>query len=310
MILTKNSAMLIMFNPYYSNNKEAAELLITAMTNGQMPRILPSGILLIAMCSGYSLVKALTSSHPIKGFWFAGLYALYTLFLFTTGTRGFVLVSALVLIFSLYSIRRVIKFSKLILLLPIIPLGVATLVLIVLRNNMFSTLINRTLEWQKSGYYDSGIIGRWNQSTKAIHYIISTPFGIGVPRPLDLPSTIKSGMWDVHGVLAVGLLGGIPAIIFLLWFLFKLYMKYIKAAVTTDILACGAALFYVMCLTMFNFTSAFTSSENLLAFSLFAGYLLSNKIYLDTEVSTDIIESSAVGGEDSLCFGTQTIDNG
>lgn len=283
LIMTKNTSMLIMFNPYFNNNREMAEILTNAISNGEIPRILPSGILLITMCSGYCLVKAMTSTNIIKVVCYTGLYIICTLFLFTTGTRGFVLVSVLVLIFSLYSIRRVISLSRQIALLPIITLGVASLAITVLNNKLFSTLVSRTLEWQKSGYHDAGLLGRWHQSMNAINYIISTPVGIGVTRPLNLPSTIKAGMWDVHGFLTVGLLGGIPAIFFLLLFLFKLYQSYKETATETDVVACGAAVSYALTLTMLNFTSAFSSGENLLAFCLFAGYILSKRFESEIE---------------------------
>lgn len=46
---------------------------------------------------------------------------------------------------------------------------------------------------------------------------------------------------------------------------------------SADNVACGAALLYSLTLTLLNFTPAFSSSENILAFGIFAGCVLKSQ---------------------------------
>ncbi len=275
LILTKNTGALMAINPYYQE-RAAAGVLAMQLARGQMPRILPSGILLIAMCSGYTLVIALAGSGLRQRALYGALYLTFTLFMLSTGTRSYLVLSALVFAYALYSVRRIITAARRTLLIPVTAMGVALMAVFVLHSGMFSSLVERTLVLQKHGYYDPGMASRTAQSLEAIRIILGSPFGIGVRRPLSLIGA--SQMWDVHGVLTVGFLGGVPAIICLFWFLHRLYKSYRKKRAATDIISCGAALLYALALTMFNLTSAFTSGENLLAFNLFAGYVLSKPL--------------------------------
>lgn len=273
LIHTKNVKMLIAFNPYFQD-LDHVETLMYSLNKGAMPRVLPAGLILIAMSSGYSLVKALTSSSLKRTMWYAVLYVTSTLFLLSTGTRHFIAVSALVLVYALYRAIKLVGLAKRLFLVPAISVGVVLLTVFVLHSSLFGTLVKRSVDLQKHGYYDAGLHGRYQQSWNAVQLIFQYPFGIGAIRPTHLGRTERAGMWDVHGVLIVGFLGGIPAIICLFWFLIRLYKKYKFGSDAPHALACSAALLYAITLTMLNFTSAFSSGESLLGFGVFAGYVL------------------------------------
>lgn len=116
--------------------------------------------------------------------------------------------------YVLYSTRKIITFTKKIILLPLIPVLVGLLSMFVANSSIFSVLIERSLAWKKQGYFDAGLEGRFHQSIKALQIIFESPLGIGVARPVDIGQSLNAGMWDVHGVLVVGFLGGVPAVVF------------------------------------------------------------------------------------------------
>lgn len=84
LIYAKNIELIVAFNPYFKN-REAVQLLEYAFTEGRIPRILPIGILLITMCSGYTLVKTFTSSSAIKSIYYSFYMQLLFYFYFQQG---------------------------------------------------------------------------------------------------------------------------------------------------------------------------------------------------------------------------------
>lgn len=288
LIYTKNIKLLIVLNQYYQD-KDMAEVLGNSISKGIMPRVFSSGILLIAMCSSYTLIKCIASLYMRNVLLYGAFYLIITFYLFSTGTRGFVFISALILLYSIYLVWGVINLKNKILLIPVILIGIGIFYLFVINTGIFNPLFERFSTWQNKGYYDAGLEGRFQQSKKAVNIILESPFGIGVVRPLSLGKGIRAGMWDVHGILTVGFLGGLPAIVCLFWFLWRLYKKFLKNSASVEILACGTALLYALILTMLNFTPAFSSGENILAFSVFAGYVLSKDTVIN---SVDIYKNS------------------
>jgi hypothetical protein len=154
--------------------------------------------------------------------------------------------------------------------------------LFILQSKLGAQLLERSLTWQQQGYHDEGALVRLQDSMNALRLIIESPFGIGLTRPLNAGLGASAGMWDVHGILTVGLLGGLPAIICLFWLLFRLYLNYKRKSSSEDMFACGAALLFSLILTMINSSSAFTPAENMIAFGIFAGYVFSKKSDMGT----------------------------
>jgi len=292
LIYTQNNELLIAFNRYYQQIETAGQLQ-AAFNKGNIPRVLPSGTLLIAMCSGYALARSITSSRIFLAIRFAILYLVLTFFLLTTGTRGFVAGSLAVLCYTVYSVRKTVTISRKLILFFLLPAGLFLSATLVINNNIFSTLVERSVDFQQRGYYDAGLEYRFQQGLEALGVIADAPLGIGATRPLNLGGDVSDGMWDINSFLVIGFLGGIPAIICLFWFLIRLYKQYRKREVSVEILACGVALSYAMILTVFSLSFAFTIGENVIAFSLFAGYILRNRLRTSDGITAGTADQNA-----------------
>ena len=276
LILTKNIDAIIAFYPYYQE-EEAASVLVYNFNRGWGVRLIPSGIMLILMCSAYTLIKTLTCVSLRQTCYYGIVYVALLAFLISTGTRTFVIVSILVLIYSILSVRRLVPVHRLLIMLPLVLFGLSLVIYFVIQSSLGITFLERFSTLQQQEYHDKGALVRLQDSMNALRLILESPLGIGLTRPLSAGVGARTGMWDVHGVVTVGLLGGFLAIVCLFWFLCRLYLNYKRKSDSEDILACGAALLFSLIITMMNSSSAFTPAENLLAFGIFAGYVLSKK---------------------------------
>ncbi|PPD20522.1 MAG: hypothetical protein CTY23_08640 [Methylomonas sp.] len=283
LISTKNADLIIKFTPWYQNPVNA-ELLRTNFLANQMPRVFPNGTTAIAMLSGFSLVKALTAKKTKSILIYAALYGVFTLFLMSTGTRGFVFASVVTLSYALFAVRNQIKLSRkfaLMLMTPILGLG---LIYFILTSDLFGTLMARTEQLQAAKYQDAGFLSKIYQANVALRIIMENPFGIGLTRPIELEHHLRDSMWDTNSFLVMGFVGGLPAMISLIWFLISIYKKYRANLIKStgdnavDLIACSAALLYIFIMTAASFVFTFTTTEAIIQLCLFAGFVCKNRL--------------------------------
>lgn len=244
---------------------------------GFLARFFPAGYLFVQMSTGFLIGQLCSRSNLSKTFSviYAVLIVAMILLSLSTGSR-----SSIIIVFftGLTGSLMINKYRNKLINLAFRAAILAFLIIFLLFiTNIFSTLSERlSMEWDQAP--------RTVQNIEAIHEILFSPiFGIGSPyllKKIDYTGTgLLQSAHDVNGFISLALMGGIPAVIAYLYFVFRLVKRYflIKryspenlSHINGCILAVAVGLFS----TLINVTPVFGLLRGNVPLVIFTGLLI------------------------------------
>lgn len=247
--------------------------------SAKLLRILPNGAMMVQMCLIYLIVIALIKNNLKKLKYVLGVTIIvFVVFLLSLNMRSAIISLFIVLSIQIYyvlkkgslSVFKIWAYGMIILLCCVFLDVVAGLPII---ENLVDRFSQDIFSYEL----------RMNDNLGALLEIIRSPIiGLGkITIGMEVRQLgLNSLGYDVHSILSVGLLGGIPLLIFVTIFLIKLFSIIIHFMQVDDVqnkyltISASFALTYSLVLSLLNTGNVLTSPKDMVPFLVFVGFVL------------------------------------